>query len=110
MELIIKDNDGARDALRAAVADAGISLTALAAVTKLSQGGLTRFVNQGERNRQGRVVQQKEIHLLTFIRALDGAGYEVVARPKVTVQGSRRERRLRIAKGRANGREAPSGN
>ena len=75
MELIIKDNDGARDALRAACSDAGISMTALAALTKLSQGGLTRYVNNAERTREGRITQTNNIHLLTFIRALDGSGY-----------------------------------
>lgn len=106
MEMIITDNDKAREAIKAVVAEAGLSLTKLSELQGISMGSLGRFVNQRTRKGpEGRTIYAANLHLRTFLRALDGAGYEVVVRPKVT--GSRRERRLQEMKRRANGeREA----
>lgn len=102
MEMIITDNEAAREAIKRAADGANLSLTRLSELTGLSMGSLGRFVSGGYR-KSGKDVQNTNLHLLSFIRALDGAGYEVVVRPKVT--GSRRERRMRALKERANGRE-----
>lgn len=103
MEIAVTDNQVARDALRMIVDEAGISLTALSGQQKIAVGSLTRFVNNRARRNGERIVQSNDIYLATFIRALDGVGYEVIVRPKES--GSRRERRLRELKERANGRQ-----
>ena len=112
MEMIVKDNEAARVALRGAAADAGVSITKMGELGGLTTGSLIRFVsNIGRKENQAGekigMLADTNCHLLTFLKALDGVGYEVVVRPKVT--GSRRERRLKAMKERANGKqEAPS--
>ena len=96
-EMIIGSNDDGRKALTQAAKSAGISLSALGISQGIAQGALTGWVNDRPSNK----TRDPQIQLGTFIRALDGVGYEVVVRPKAT--GSRRERKLRAIKQRSNG-------
>ena len=112
MEMIIKDNEAARVALKVAAADAGVSITKMGELGGLTTGSLIRFANNIGRkeNAAGEkigMLTDTNCHLLTFLKALDAVGYEVVVRPKVT--GSRRERRLQAMKARANGKQEVSG-
>lgn len=104
-EMLIRNDDDARQSLHAAVKDAGISLTRLCTQTGLSVGSITRYANNVDRDSRapGGQRMSNNIWLSTFLRALDGVGYEVVVRPKVT--GSRRERRLAALRERNNARD-----
>lgn len=110
MEMIVRNNADGRRAMIKAAESAGISLTQMGKLSGVGLGSVVRFAHNAARSEAGGTVGKMidaNCHLLTFIRALDAAGYEVVVRPKVT--GSRRERRLKALRERNNGQEtAPS--
>lgn len=100
-EYIIRDNEDARRAFHGVARELKVSVTALAESAGLSSGSVNRFVFERLHMKSGVRSKTSNIHLLTLLRVMDNAGYEVVVRPKVP--GSRRERRLAALKERGDG-------
>ena len=103
MEMKIGSNQDARDALSRLCQSMGVSMTKLTALANIGNASLTRFVYQKRKVSNGEYAKENSLNVLTFVKALDAAGYELIVRPKVA--GSRRERRLAAIKQRSTNDE-----
>jgi hypothetical protein len=100
----IHSNDDAREAIKSIAKAVGLSVTALATQAGISTGSINRFVFARPGTKNGVKFESVNMHLLSLIRVMEGAGYELVVRPKET--GSRRSRRLAALKERNGDRQA----